>query len=63
MDTNKKLFPENFIWGTATSSYQIEGAFDKDGKGKSIWDTFTHTKGKIFNDDNGDIAIDHYNMY
>ena len=63
MDTSKIVFPEDFIWGVAASSYQIEGAIDKDGKGKSVWDTFTHTKGKIFNDDNGDITIDHYNMY
>ena len=63
MDTNKIFFSEDFVWGVAASSYQIEGAFDKDGRGKSIWDTFSHTKGKIFNDDNGDTAINHYSMY
>ena len=56
-------FPNNFIWGAATSSYQIEGASKIDGKGKSIWDTFSHTKGKVFNNQNADIATDHYNMY
>ena len=56
-------FPNNFIWGAATSSYQIEGASNIDGKGKSIWDTFSHTKGKVFNNQNADIATDHYNMY
>ena len=52
-------FPYNFIWGAATSSYQIEGASNIDGKGKSIWDTFSHTKGKVFNNQNADIATDH----
>ncbi len=58
-----KSFPKDFLWGTATASYQIEGAFDKDGKGKSIWDTFTHTPGKIKNNENGDTAVDHYHRY
>ena len=56
-------FPENFRWGTATASYQIEGAYNEDGKGLSIWDTFTHKKGKICDGTNGDIACDHYHLY
>ena len=60
---NIKTFPSNFLWGAATSSYQIEGASKKDGKGQSIWDTFSHTPGKINNSDNGDIAADHYHRY
>jgi beta-glucosidase len=56
-------FPKDFIWGTAASSYQIEGAWNEDGKGLSIWDTFTHTKGKIANNENGDVAIDHYHRW
>ena len=56
-------FPENFLWGAATASYQIEGGTNEDGKGISIWDTFTHTSGKIKNNENGDIAVDHYHRY
>lgn len=54
-------FKNNFFWGAATSSYQIEGAAFDDGKGKSIWDTFSHEKGKISDESTGDIACDHYN--
>jgi beta-glucosidase len=53
-------FPEGFLWGTATASYQIEGAAKEDGRGTSIWDTFSHTPGKILHGDTGDIACDHY---
>lgn len=53
-------FPENFLWGAATASYQIEGAWNEDGKGMSIWDTFSHIPGKIDKNENGDIACDHY---
>jgi beta-glucosidase len=56
-------FPHNFRWGAATASYQIEGAWNEDGKGESIWDRFSHTSGKITNNDNGDIACDHYHRY
>src|SRR6188508_2771940 len=56
-------FPNGFVWGLATSAYQIEGSPDADGKGKSIWDTFSHIPGKIKNGDNGDIASDHYRRY
>src|SRR5262249_42209479 len=55
-----RTFPEGFLWGTATAAYQIEGAVTEDGRGPSIWDTFTHTRGKIRNEDNGDVADDHY---
>jgi beta-glucosidase len=56
-------FPENFVWGTATSSYQIEGAVGVDGRGRSIWDTFTHTPGRIEDGSTGDVANDHYHRY
>jgi beta-glucosidase len=54
-------FPEGFLWGVATSAYQIEGAVHADGRGASIWDTFTHKEGTIVHGDTGDIAADHYN--
>ena len=56
-------FPKNFIWGAATSAYQIEGAWNADGKGLSIWDTFSHKPGKIVNNENGDVTVDHYHRY
>ena len=56
-------FPAGFLWGTATSAYQIEGAHDTDGKGGSIWDTFAHTPGKIHQEQTGDVACDHYRRY
>lgn len=59
----KIIFPKDFIWGTATAAYQIEGAYNQDGKGLSVWDDFTHKKGKIKNGENGDITCDHYNRY
>jgi beta-glucosidase len=60
---NKIIFPENFLWGAATAAYQIEGAWDKHGKGESTWDRFTHTPGKIMNNDTGDVANDHYRLW
>jgi beta-glucosidase len=56
-------FPADFVWGTATSSYQIEGAWDEDGKGPSIWDTFCRQPGKIKGGDTGDVAADHYHRW
>ncbi len=56
-------FPDGFIWGAATASYQIEGAVHEDGRGESIWDRFSHTSGKVVNGDTGDIACDHYHRW
>jgi beta-glucosidase len=53
-------FPRDFLFGAATASYQIEGAAREDGRGPSIWDTFSHTPGKVWNGDTGDVADDHY---
>lgn len=60
----KKIsFPEDFLWGTATSSYQIEGAWNEDGKGESLWDFISHNLGIVPNNDTGDTACDHYHRY
>lgn len=56
-------FPEGFLWGAASAAYQIEGGWDVDGKGPSIWDQFTKIPGKTFQGTNGDIAVDHYHRY
>ena len=56
-------FPQGFLWGTATASYQVEGAWNKDGKGESIWDRFTHTPGKVRGGVTGDVACDQYHLY
>jgi beta-glucosidase len=57
------IFPKGFIWGAATASYQIEGAWDEEGKGESIWDRFSHTPGKVYNGDTGDVACDHFHRW
>jgi len=59
----EKPFPADFAWGASTSSYQIEGAVEEDGRGKSIWDTFSHTPGRVKNGDTGDVACDHYHRW
>ena len=57
------VFPPGFTFGSATASYQVEGAFDEDGRGSSIWDTFSKTPGKVWNGDTGDVACDHYHRF
>ena len=61
--TAPRTFPSGFLWGTATASYQVEGAVKEDGRGPSIWDTFSHTPGKVVNNATGDVADDHYHRY
>ena len=56
-------FPEEFLWGMATASYQVEGAWNEDGKGESIWDRFSHTVGKVRGGATGDVACDQYHRY
>jgi beta-glucosidase len=56
-------FPDGFLWGMATASYQVEGAWNEDGKGESIWDRFTHTVGTVRGGSTGDVACDQYHLY
>jgi beta-glucosidase len=58
--TFSRTFPDGFLWGAATASYQIEGAVDEDGRAPSIWDTFSHTPGRVAQGHTGDVACDHY---
>jgi beta-glucosidase len=62
-DSGPISFPKGFWWGTATASYQVEGAVKEDGRGETIWDRFSHTPGKTKNGDTGDVADDHYHRY
>ena len=61
--TRARTFPAGFAWGAATAAYQIEGAVHEDGRGTSIWDTFSHTPGRVRGGDTGDIACDFYHRY
>ena len=56
-------FPADFLWGCATSAYQIEGAVAADGRGRTIWDTFAHTRGKTYQGQTGDVATDSYHRF
>jgi len=56
-------FPENFVWGAATSAYQIEVAVKEDGKGEHIWDVYTKEPGKVYSGHTGEVACDHYHRY
>lgn len=60
---SERRFPAGFLWGSATASYQVEGAVKEGGRGVSIWDTFSHTPGKTHNGDTGDVADDYYHRY
>jgi beta-glucosidase len=62
-DRNPRAFPPGFLWGAATAAYQIEGAVAEDGRAPSIWDTFSHTPGRVLGGDTGDVAADHYHRY
>ncbi|MGW4640224.1 GH1 family beta-glucosidase [Sphaerisporangium sp. NPDC004334] len=59
----RAVFPEGFVWGAATAAYQIEGAVRDDGRGPSVWDTFSRTPGKVASGHTGDVACDHYHRY
>jgi beta-glucosidase len=61
--SSSRTFPTDFLWGSATAAYQIEGAVAEGGRGPSIWDTFSHTPGRTLNGDTGDVADDHYHRW
>jgi beta-glucosidase len=63
MTSTPRTFPQGFLWGSATASYQIEGAAAEGGRGPSIWDTYSHTPGRVLNGDTGDVADDHYHRW
>jgi len=59
----KLVFPEDFLWGTSTAAYQVEGAVREGGRGESIWDTFARKPGAVSSAESGDVACDHYHRY
>jgi len=61
--TAARIFPADFLWGSATAAYQIEGGATEGGRGPSIWDTFSHTPGRTLNGDTGDVAADHFHRW
>ena len=63
MHKTLKPFPTNFLWGAASAAYQVEGAWNEDGKGISNWDKFVRIPGKTFKGTTGDLAVDHYHRY
>ena len=63
LSVTPRSFPAGFKWGCATAAYQIEGAADEDGRGPSVWDIFSHTPGKTFHGETGDVADDSYHLY
>ena len=58
-----KAFPQDFLWGSASAAYQVEGAWNEDGKGASVWDEFVRLPGKTFKETTGDLAVDHYHRF
>lgn len=62
-DERQGPFPTNFVWGSATSAYQVEGATHEDGRGMTIWDTYCYKGGHVLNNASGDVACDHYHLY
>lgn len=62
-ELHRDVFPDDFAWGCASSAYQIEGAWNLDGKGPSIWDTYTHEGGHVYANQSGDVACDSYHNY
>ena len=58
-----KAFPQYFLWGSASAAYQVEGAWNEDGKGASVWDEFVRLPGRTFKETTGDLAVDHYHRF
>src|SRR4051812_2101502 len=58
-----RAFPDEFLWGSSSSAYQVEGGWNADGKGASVWDEFAKIPGKTFRGSHGDVAVDHYRRF